>query len=131
MPVQLPRPSPVHQDRPFAGATRVSAPNNQPLTVNVEQDGDALVIRPSGELDIATIMVLDAALRKAMNGGASAVIVDLKGLTFIDSSGLRLLVIAADRSRCNGSRLRMLRGSAPVERMFEVTGMDHSLPFID
>jgi anti-sigma B factor antagonist len=101
------------------------------LTLKVDEDGQVVVVRPLGELDISTTPMLDAELKKAMDGGASRVTLDLSGVTFIDSTGLRLLIFATARSHGNGDRLRMLRGSAPVERMLEVTGLDHSLPFID
>ena len=101
------------------------------LTMELEQDGEAVVIRPSGELDISTASVLEAALRETMSGDGSEVVVDLGGLTFIDSSGLRLLVVAAERSREAGIRLRLLRGSEPVERMLEVSGLHRSLPFVE
>jgi anti-anti-sigma factor len=101
------------------------------LSIELEQDGEAVVIKPSGELDISTASVLDAALREAMDRGRSEVIVDLGGLSFIDSTGLRLLVVTAERARAAGNRLRLLRGSEPVERMLEVSGLDRSLPFVD
>lgn len=101
------------------------------LTVRVEQEGEALVIRPVGELDLSTTQTLDAELRRAINDDRSEVILDLGGLSFIDSSGLRLLVFATAHSQANGDRLRMLRGSAPVERVIQLSGLDGSLPFID
>lgn len=100
------------------------------LTVRVEQDGEALVIRPVGELDLSNTQTLDAELRRAIND-ESEVILDLGGLSFIDSGGLRLLVLATALSQANGDRLRMLRGSAPVERVIQLTGLDGSLPFIN
>jgi anti-anti-sigma factor len=106
-------------------------PDGDLLTLESEGVGHAVVIRPSRELDLSTTGTLDAALRRAMDADASEVVLDLSQLDFIDSSGLRLLVAAAERSRANGSRLRMLRGSAPVERMLELTGLEQSLPFTD
>jgi anti-sigma B factor antagonist len=101
------------------------------LTVRVEQDGEALVIRPAGELDLSNTQTLDAELRGAIDDHASEVILDLGGLSFIDSSGLHLLVFATAHSQANGDRLRMRRGSAPVERVIQLSGLDGSLPFID
>jgi anti-sigma B factor antagonist len=101
------------------------------LSVRVEQDGEALVIRPVGDLDLSSTQILDAELRGAIKDGASEVILDLGGLSFIDSGGLHLLVFATARSQANGDRLRMRRGSAPVERVIQLSGLDGSLPFID
>ena len=104
-------------------------PNAKLLSVDVKQDGEALVIRPVGELDLSTTQTLDAELRKAINGDASEVILDLGGLSFIDSTGLRLLVFAASHSRDNGDVLRMLPPSPPVDQVLKLSGLDRSLPF--
>jgi anti-anti-sigma factor len=101
------------------------------LTIDVEHDGESVVIRPVGELDISSTQPLDAELRKAVASDASEVILDLGGLTFIDSTGIRLLVFATAHSRQNGDRLRMLHGSEAVERVFKRTALDRSLPFLD
>jgi len=58
-------------------------------------------------------------------------IVDLSGLDFIDSTGLGALVQAHRSDREDGNRLRFLRGSAPVQRVMELTCLDRSLPFAD
>ena len=50
-------------------------------------------------------------LREGLDGDASEVILDLRGVSFIDSTGVRLLVFAAAHSRSKGDRLRMRRGS--------------------
>jgi anti-sigma B factor antagonist len=105
--------------------------NRELLTVDVEQDGEALVISPAGELGLSTTQPLDAELRRAINGDVPEVILDLRGLSSIDSTGLRLLVFATAHSRGNGDRLRMLRGSSPVERVVQLSGLARSLPFID
>ena len=104
-------------------------PTGKPLSVEVERDGDVLVIRPGGELDISTTQTLDAELRKAIASDASEVLLELGGLSFIDSTGLRLLVFAASHPRANGDRLRMLHGSATVEQVITLSGLDQSLPF--
>jgi anti-anti-sigma factor len=98
------------------------------LRVRVEQDGEALVVRASGELDLSNAKTLEAELRKAIAGDASEVILDLGGVTFVDSAGLRLVLLMAKQSLRNGGRLRLLRGSAPVEQVIEGSGVRHLLP---
>ena len=108
-----------------------SSPDRELLFVGVEEDGDALVLRPLGTLGIATTSSLDAELRKAIAGDASEVFLDLSGVSFIDSTGVRLLVFAAAHSRSNGGRLRMLRGSVKIQQVIELSGLDHTLSFAD
>jgi anti-anti-sigma factor len=98
------------------------------LTVRVEQDGEALVVSAVGELDLVNAPTLEAALRKAIAGDASEVILDLGAVTFVDSAGLRVVLLMAKQSLRNGGRLRLLRGSAPVERVIWAGGVRHLLP---
>ena len=99
------------------------------LIVRVEQDGEALAVRAFGELDLSNAKTLEEELRRAIGGGASRVTLDLGGVRFIDSAGLRLLLLMARHSLGNGDTLRLLRGSAPVDRAIELGVMDGSLPF--
>jgi anti-anti-sigma factor len=64
-----------------------------------------------------------------MDGPLQSVIVDLSGLDFIDSCGITAIYRAVEASRANGTRLGLLRGSAEVERIFALTGLE--LPFLD
>jgi anti-anti-sigma factor len=98
------------------------------LTVRVEQDGEALVVSAFGDLDLSNAKTLEAELRWAIAGDASGVILDLGGVSFLDSAGLRMVLLMARQSLRNGGRLRLLRGSAPVERVIDGSGMRHLLP---
>jgi anti-anti-sigma factor len=86
------------------------------LTVRVEQDGEALVVRAFGELNLSNAKALEAELRRAIAGDASEVILDLGGVRFIDSAALRVLLLMAKQSLRNGGRLRLLRATTPEER---------------
>jgi anti-sigma B factor antagonist len=59
---------------------------------------------------------------------ASPVVLDLGEVDFIDSTGLRVLLWGAERSRQNGNRLRMRNESAAVRRVIEVSGVESLLP---
>jgi anti-anti-sigma factor len=98
------------------------------LTVRVEQDGEALVVSAFGDLDLSNAKTLEAELRWAIAGDASGVILDLGGVSFLDSAGLRVVLLMARQSLRNGGRLRLLRGSAPVQRVIDGSGMRHLLP---
>ncbi len=56
---------------------------------------------------------------------------DLSGLTFMDSTGARLVLQANARSRADSCRLTLLRGPRAVQRVFELTGLTELLPFAD
>jgi anti-anti-sigma factor len=89
------------------------------------------VVGLSGELDLATSPRLQAELRAVEASDAGEIVLDLADLSFIDSSGLRLIIGAEARSRANGKRLALRRAQAPVHRIFELTDTVERLPFAD
>ena len=60
---------------------------------------------------------------------AREIIVDLSGLTFIGSDGLKVFIHANARSRQSGNRLMLVRGSDEVQSTFEMSGLLSRLPF--
>jgi anti-sigma B factor antagonist len=100
------------------------------LQIREAAAGEDWIVAPIGDLDMASAEELDARLADAAREHPDGLlIIDLGGLQFMDSAGLRVLLTAA-RSACNdGSRLR-LRGARPsVQRVFEVSGTVALLPF--
>jgi anti-sigma B factor antagonist len=85
-------------------------------------DGVATVVL-EGELDIATASVLDATLTDVERNGTGTMLLDLAGVRFIDSTGLRALLSARQRAETAGRTLRLTNIPADVERVFDVTGV--------
>jgi anti-anti-sigma factor len=85
-----------------------------------------------GELDLPAAAQLEPELdRLAGEPGVEVVTLDLRGLEFLDSSGLRLIVVVERRLRDAGRRLVLVRGPQPVQRVFEITRMTERLDFVD
>jgi stage II sporulation protein AA (anti-sigma F factor antagonist) len=101
------------------------------LTMSSERDGDDHTICLFGELDLASADVVEQELERVEAGDARSIVVDLSGLTFMDSTGLRLLLSAHARSRGQADRLALRRGPASVQRVVELSGVDDLLPFAD
>ncbi len=99
------------------------------LTVRSEHEDGVWIIELIGELDLDGAPRLEEELRAAEAGDAASIVVDLGQLEFIDSTGLRLLVMAADRAA--PGRFSLLRGPKQVHRVFEITDMVDRLPFAD
>jgi anti-anti-sigma factor len=99
------------------------------LIVRSEHEDDVCIIELIGELDLDGAPRLEEELRAAETGDAASIVVDLGQLEFIDSTGLRLLVMAAERSA--PGRFSLLRGPKQVHRVFEITDMVDRLPFAD
>jgi anti-sigma B factor antagonist len=93
--------------------------------------GDALIAL-TGELDISGAPALDEEVgRLAAHEGVRRVVLDLRGLQFLDSSGLRVVALAARRLLAAGRGLTLVRGSETVQRVFEITRMADRLDFVD
>lgn len=99
------------------------------LAVRSDREGDAHVIELIGELDLDGAPRLEDELRRVESSDADAIVVDLGGLDFIDSTGIRLLVMASER--CAPGRFSLLKGPQQVHRVFEITDLADRLPFAD
>jgi len=97
------------------------------LELATSRSGPAVVIALQGELDMAGAATLEAELERL---DSDALVLDLRGLTFMDSSGLRVLVVNAQRAQERGRRFALVPGAAPVMRVFEITRMRERLEFV-
>jgi anti-sigma B factor antagonist len=95
-----------------------------------QQDGRVLV-RLSGELDLSTVPILDRRLREALDDGGRRLVIDLRGLEFMDSTGLTMLLRWGRGAQQDGYELELVRGDARVHRLFELTGLDAVFAFAD
>ena len=77
----------------------------------------------TGELDASTSPSLAAAVAE-LPVGSGQIDVDLGGVTFIDSSGLRVLIELSDRAAADGRKVIVSGASNPVRRLFEITGLE-------
>ena len=109
-----------------SGSARAVGP--EPFAVEVQRRDDVAIVQPRGELDIATVETLRAALDGIESPGR--LVLDLRGLSFIDSTGLHLLVALHQRAQRDGFQLTLLAPAAPIDRAIELCGLDEVLPFV-
>jgi anti-anti-sigma factor len=100
-----------------------------PFELHDEGDGATHTLVLIGELDMASAPVLDQAVRRICTDATEAVMLDLGGLTFMDSTGLRVVLVAKELCERHGCEFQLVRGPAQVQRLFEVTGLIEQLPF--
>ncbi len=101
------------------------------LTVRSEREGDTHTIALSGEMDLSNAGEVERELLHAEATHARTIVIDLSELTFMDSTGIRLLISADARSRADSDRLRLTRPPAAVARVLCIAGVDELLPFRD
>jgi anti-anti-sigma factor len=100
----------------------------EPFSCKAESDGDAVVIAPRGELDMATVGAVEQELRRARDAGAAKLVLNLSGLSFMDSTGLHLVARWSDDASRDGFEFALDQASPAVQRVFELSGMNGQLP---
>jgi anti-sigma B factor antagonist len=100
------------------------------LTCDVVPERDAVRVCPLGALDLATGPVLEQQLAELRAAGFRHMIVDLRGLTFLDSTGLQLVLRWQAAARVDGFAIDFVPGPPEVQRVFELTGVLDSISFV-
>ncbi len=95
--------------------------------LGIETRGDVLVL--TGELDLATVDLLEAALATAP--GAPSATLDLSELAFMDSSGLRTMLAAHKRAKATGGEVVVICPQGHVRRVLDVSGASEVLTLRD
>ena len=90
----------------------------------------AHVVAPRGELDLYSVADVRAALAERP-AGCEVVVLDLRGLTFFDTSGIRLALETLQQLTAAGLRFALIRGEPEVQRLFVLAGLQDRLPFYD
>jgi anti-sigma B factor antagonist len=102
-----------------------------PFEIDVAGDGQTARLVLTGELDLATVPRVEQAVDATLAQRARALIIDLSGLAFIDSSGLRLLIVLHQRATSESWALSLIRPPQRAMRVFQVSGLEENLPFAE
>ena len=111
------------------------------FAVEVQRREHVAIVQPHGELDLFTVQTLRSTLDAVISETLGAVrddgmettarvVLDLRGLSFIDSTGLHLLVALDQRAARDGFLLKLLAPAAPIYRAIQLCGLDQVLPFV-
>ena len=101
----------------------------EPFSVRVTPERDHVVVAPRGDLDMATVGSIENELERLRDSGFKNIVLDLSGLTFMDSSGLHLVTRWANDASRDGFAFELEPGPPAVQRIFELTAMTDLLPF--
>ena len=105
--------------------------SGSPFGVTIEQRGSAVHVMLDGELDISTAQQLEDDLRRIEAERPALIVLDLQQLSFMDSTGLRLLIMADARAREEDRRLAIVRGNEMVHRVMRLTRLDERLDIVE
>jgi anti-sigma B factor antagonist len=99
------------------------AMRGKPADVESKREGDSVTVAVAGEIDLSTADQLDDAIREAERTETNRIVVDLSGLSFVDSTGLGVLLEAIKRNRRDGNRLSFVPSKhEAVTRLLALTG---------
>lgn len=101
------------------------APGLQIVVASAEERSRVML---AGELDMAAVEQVEGAVEAQLEAGARELVLDLAQLSFIDSSGVRLLLALDARAAREGWALTLARPAEQVRSILRITGIDESLP---
>jgi anti-sigma B factor antagonist len=113
---------------------RRAAPNpddrlgEAPFEIQIQPDRERVILALRGELDLATVDRVREAIHELVAAGFEAIVLDLHEVSFMDSTGLCLVVEQAGR---RDATIQVVDGAPPVARLFDLTGLRPILPFVD
>lgn len=97
------------------------------FSARVESRNGVAHVVMAGELDMTTVPALVEQLAHVEQDGVASIMLDLRDLVFVDSSGLHAFLQARDRAKTNGHRLILVGAGPFVRRLFEITGTEFLL----
>jgi anti-anti-sigma factor len=105
----------------------------EPLAVEARTHGRTALVALRGELDLVTVSKVAEVIEglEPNADGVRHLVLDLRGLTFMDVLGLRELLKQNEFARRNRHNLAVVRGTAPIERLLKLTGVEHDLVLVD
>jgi anti-anti-sigma factor len=102
-----------------------------PFGMKVAHEGDVVRVCPLGDVDIDTVDAIRRRIEDLKAAGARRVVLDLREATFLDSTGVHLVVEADADARKDGWDFALIEGPAGVQRPLEVLGLREHLLFLD
>ena len=104
----------------------------EPFAIDVQERDGRVEVTPRGELDMASAPELEQVIMPRLQD-AGWVLLDLRSLDFIDSSGLRVVVAAHRTAEDRGGRFTCVRGAtgSTVHRIVEIAGIDGVIEMVD
>ena len=102
------------------------------MAFQIERTGETAWIRADGDLDLANAPTFERTLRSLeTDEGVKRLVLDLRSVRFLDSTGLRVVLAADARLRPTDRRFEIVRGPRAVQRVFQLAMLDERLDFLD
>ena len=99
--------------------------------METDDGGEVVRIALNGEFDISCARKVEEELRRVEEEKPPTLVLDLRGLSFMDSTGIRVILSADSRAHKDGRRLAIIQGPDAVQRVFRITRLDERLDIVD
>ncbi|MHB8531471.1 MAG: STAS domain-containing protein [Solirubrobacteraceae bacterium] len=103
----------------------------RPLEIDESRAGEKGGLTLTGELDVATVPRLEEAVAALLGARVKHLTIDLRPLSFLDSSGLRAFIALHDRAQAEGWTLALIRPLGAALSIFQITRAEEKLPFVE
>lgn len=123
----------MERKRKMEPSVMVNYPAARPAGFDVRVDAGQgpPTVEPAGQLDLGTVPLLTQALEKIEAGGPPVLVLDLRGVTFLDSTGLGAIIAAQKRANAAGRRLVLVRGSEQIQKIFRLVALEDYFEMVD
>ena len=101
------------------------------MDIQTERTGGTLIAKAQGRIDGVNARDFEEAMKAAISSDDSAVVMDLEGLSYISSAGLRVILLIAKTLRKRDAELLLCSLSDPIREVFEISGFDKIIPVHD
>ena len=136
---ELRHPQAVADEAPAAAPEPESEPAPTPVSVNIggssslttERSGQTLIISAKGRIDGANATEVQGVLSGAFEPGIKLMLLDLGGLTYISSAGLRVIMLTARTLDRSGAKFAVGSPAGPIREVFQISGFDQIIPIFD
>ena len=98
------------------------------MDIKTERNDGTLIAKAEGRIDGVNARDFEEAMKKAINSDDSTVVIDLEGLSYISSAGLRVILLIAKTLRKRNAELILCSLSDPIREVFEISGFDKIIP---
>jgi anti-sigma B factor antagonist len=95
---------------------------HEDLRVEIAPDRERVTVRAGGEIDLSTAPAIEGPLLELLDRGFKQVVLDLQGVRFMDSSGIRVLINAHQHAEALGASLSILVGTSRIRQTLELSG---------
>ena len=110
------------------GASHITNEDTSSMDIKTESSNGTLIAKAEGRIDGVNARDFEEAMKAAINSDYSTVIIDLEGLSYISSAGLRVILLIAKTLRKRNAELVLCSLSNPIREVFEISGFDKIIP---